>query len=244
MKKNNGLTKEQLEKIKLIAEIKTLNKSILSQPAFWTFIAVVITACIGFYTGLFQSQKALIELENKELNLKKDNLHIVIDSLDHQYRILQNEHDSLYFVVYGMQKEQDSIKYAYKIWKQKKQSKKELKDEVLKFTGTVRAFLLEQNKESISNMFKGRQINDNLPQRSKDSLWEIRTIEMINRSNYYMDIYNKNYKTNAIIYREKLAEYLPNHKTEYYFHYTNPVNPLGIEDVVDDLEYMANKLEQ
>lgn len=235
--KFKDLSNDQLAKEKLIAEIKS--HRIYKQPAFWTFIVILITAGTGFYTGLFQAQRTLIELQNVELSLKRDALSLKIDSLENEFNKLRHDNDSIYIVANNLQNEQDSIKKKYAIWKKTKQSKEELQTEVLDYVNTLRVLISEYKAKSDEILYEMRTGSNT------DSLWNVHSNKISFISTEYMNKYKNLYKTQSILYRDKLIEYLSNYKSVYgYVDYLHVVNFLGIEAIADDLEYMANELEK
>ena len=133
--------------------------------------------------------------------------------------------------------QQDSIILAYKVWEKAKQSRHELKLEVFDLATNVHTILFEY--KTISDSLFYLEFNTG----NFDSLWNDRNQKSSKNSNELMYKYKSMYKTQAIVLKEKLLTYFPNYKgKKYWTDYEHPTNPLGIESIVDELEYLAKKL--
>ncbi len=122
------------------------------------------------------------------------------------------------------------VEKEFESWKLLKQSKADLKNEVLIFVKNLRDLI---RQEEIREEQKREKFD-------KDHNWE----EYTKYDNIMIRTYNNNFKTLAIIYREKLLFYLPKIKVDRntLLDYQYPTNPLGLKQITDNLEYMAYKL--
>lgn len=234
-KKNNRLEKlsnSDLSQNKLIAEINNLNKSFWKQPSFWTFLVVLIATIYSWQSGLFETKSKILELQTMQLDLKKDTLNNQIDMLQKQKKDLIKKYDSLTIVVNNITSDYEKIKNNFQKWKLEKQSKSDLQSEVLAFVKELRKLV---NNDKIKD--ENARIKF-----EKDKNWEEYTNSFV--QNTLIRQYDSNYKTKAIIFREKLNYFLPNlnidHNTLTDYQY--PTNRLGIENIINNLEYIAYKL--
>jgi hypothetical protein len=78
----------------------------------------------------------------------------------------------------------------------------------------------------------------------RSSAWNKRNEEMSALSRTLMTEYSGRFKARAILYKEELVMRLPpsNRDKSKDFTYEHPTNPLGYEEVVDDLEMLARRL--
>lgn len=241
------LSKEELEKEKLIKEVKSIG-TLWRIPAFWAFLAFFGTAIVGYTTGYFQSEKAKMELtkerislENERLDNRKHRLLFQMDSLKEEFQTKQTEFDSLYMYTNRLLSSQDSIKAVYKIWQRKKQSKAELIDEATDLILEIRS-ALELYEKKTSSLY--RRSNAGLSRKQEDSLWNYD----INMSSFYsnelMSLYRQRYMTKALVVRDKLLAYNIKGKRKLLddLDYNRPTNPIGMNMVVDELEYLTQRL--
>lgn len=234
MKKDKfiNLSDTELSRKKLIAEINSMNKSFWKQPSFWTFLVALIATYYSWQSGIFESNSKILKYQTMELDLKKDSLNKQIEILQIQKKDIQKRNDSLTIVVNDISNEYKKAKNNFQKWKEKKQSKSDLQAEVLAFTKELK---------NLVNDDKIRDENASI-KFEKNKNWEEYTNSLVR--NTLIKQYDANYKTQAIIFREKLNYYLPNINLDRntLFDYQYPTNRLGIEFVIDNLEYLAFKL--
>jgi hypothetical protein len=230
--KLDSLSNEELEKKKLVSEIKNLNKSVWKQPSFWTFLIVILATIYSWQSGLFETKSKILELKTIQLNLRKDTLNQQIEIIQEQKSDIIKKYDSLTVIVYNLSAENASIKKEVESWKQEKQSKFDLGSEILSFVKELRNLI---NKDKIED----EQARERY---EKNKNWNEYTSYLMR--NTLIRNYETNYKTRAIIYREKLIFYLPKVKVDRnsLFEYQYPTNRLGLENITDNLEYMGYKL--
>ena|ERR1700754_964413 len=87
----------ELEKIKLVAEIKSIRKPIFLDPSFWTFIIAVFATIFSLESGLFDTKGEILKLETLKLEQKKDTLTRQIQTLkeDNVSLIIENRQQKL-----------------------------------------------------------------------------------------------------------------------------------------------------
>jgi len=226
----NNLSNPDLEKQKLISEINHLNKSIWRQPSFWTFLIAITATLYSWQSGLFETKSKILELKTMQLDLRKDSLYSEIAYLQNQKLLIERKYDSLFVVVNKLEKEKERVEKEFESWKNIKQSKADLKNEILLFVNKLKDLI---RQEEIRQEQKREKYE-------RDNNW----VNYTKYNNIMIRTYNNDYKTSAIIYREKLLYYLPKIKVDRneLFNYQYPTNPLGLQQITNNLEYMANKL--
>lgn len=228
----SSLSISELEKEKLISEIKNINKPIWKQPSFWTFLIAITATIYSWQSGLFETKSKILELKTIQLDLKRDTLIEQIKGLQKQKNELIKKNDSMTLIVNNLVTENEIIKRNIQIWKQEKQSKYGLQKDVLAFVKELKALVAEYEKnyeEAHSRYLKNNDWEEYSSSITKNSLRQS---------------YNVNYRTKAIIFREKLSYFLPNLNIDRntLSDYQHPTNPLGLEEIIYNLEYMAMKL--
>jgi hypothetical protein len=225
--KHKELSKDELEREKLISEIRVLNRP------FWkesSFIIAIMLALIGWLSGIFEASKKLIEIKTKELEKQRDSLVIEISKLSddyitikYNYDSIQGKFDTLSYefekskkTEYTLKINNDSLKIELDIWKLLKQSKPDLQKEVLGFVREIR-FLISEYTPSLDN------------------------------THVVCRIYDHNYRQNALLYRQKLEYLLYGtnstgnfEKSSYYMEVRATIRSMRF--VADDLEAMANMI--
>ena len=224
----------KLKKEKLIAEIKIL-KNIWRHPTFWaslfTLLIALTATTYSWKSGLFEIKSEKLELETIKLEMKRDTLSMRIFELESKYSQARKKYDSVIIVINDYVNQYDSIQKVIKKWEKIKQNKSELEEEVLQFVSQLRKLIndikISENKE-IEELIKNR----NTP--------------YVYTQNIYISEYDTKYKIKAIIYRDKLLKYLPNIKMKQIdvSFYEHVVNRLMLEEIADNLEYLALKLKE
>ena len=76
IKRIEDMTLGELEKQKLITEIKHLKKPFYLDPSFWTFIIAISAAYLSWQSGIFETRGEILKMETLKLEDKKDTLNI------------------------------------------------------------------------------------------------------------------------------------------------------------------------
>jgi hypothetical protein len=223
--KHEVISRDDLETIKLISEIRSL-KLFWLIPALNLAVAI-LAALIGFWSGFFDTNMKLIEIErnklenlqdsieDKQILLKKLNLiTIKKDSLEIKLTDSYNQIDSKNKMIHN----KDSIIEVLNKWITTNQPRLDLKQEVLSFVKEIRVLIDEFNKINSYSNFP-----------------------------VLCNIYNFNYQQKAILYRTKLEYYIYGLNSvedfEGFRNYTTiPASIISMRYVADDLENLANKL--
>lgn len=113
----------------------------------------------------------------------------------------------------------------------------ELKEEGEAIIEGIRDLLTEYRKEQDEYM----NLRFNATDEEREKVWHESNHLSSLSSSKLMSSYNKLYKVKAIITKDELLRRLPKFEREDHndTDYTNPTNPLGIESVVNDLEYLT-----
>jgi len=69
------LNLNELEKLKLITEIKHLQRPFYLDPSFWTFIIAISAAVFSLQSGIFETKGEVIKLETLKLEQRRDTLN-------------------------------------------------------------------------------------------------------------------------------------------------------------------------
>ncbi|MBU4231108.1 MAG: PIN-like domain-containing protein [Desulfobacterales bacterium] len=139
-----------------------------------------------------------------------------------------------------------SEKRFAKATKQSLLSNEEIVERALHIVKELRVQLAEERRasESLSNQ-RMSAMRSATTQEEKNNIWE--TFNQIDRepTQRLMQLYKFNFKVDAILLRDEMLARLPEDillsKRERSFPhmYEHPTNPLGLEAVIDDLEYLA-----
>nr|WP_321406497.1 hypothetical protein [uncultured Carboxylicivirga sp.] len=92
-----NLDKSELEKRKLISEIKDYHKPFFIRN-FASITVVILTLAslfVGFYTGLFDAKKEILELDVRKFEERKVLLSYTIDSLKESVQQISSQRDSV-----------------------------------------------------------------------------------------------------------------------------------------------------
>ncbi|MET3320552.1 UNVERIFIED_ORG: hypothetical protein ABIC97_003652 [Peribacillus simplex] len=113
----------------------------------------------------------------------------------------------------------------------------ELKEEGEAIIEGIRDLLTEYRKEQDEYM----NLRFNATDEEREKMWHESNHLSSLSSSKLMSSYNKLYKVKAIITKDELLRRLPKFEKEDHndTDYTHPTNPLGIESVVNDLEYLT-----
>jgi nitrate/TMAO reductase-like tetraheme cytochrome c subunit len=122
----------------------------------------------------------------------------------------------------------------------------ELKNKTLEFVQKLRDWLSKRNLESTHISNEGwNAVRMASSDEEKNRLWHQYTNREILSSLKFKAEYDQKFKVDSIILRDELLARLPekdrNQRT--YSMYENPVNPIGMGMVADDLEHMAKLLQ-
>lgn len=114
---------------------------------------------------------------------------------------------------------------------------------ILNIVTSLRALLAEHNIESDKNQAERMSAIRNAPEENRSFLWGVFN-ELDSLASRRLMTEYESYKIDTILYRDGLLELLPssikNIRPEHIdTMYTHPTNPLGIREVIDDLEYLA-----
>lgn len=115
-----------------------------------------------------------------------------------------------------------------------------LKDEALNLISGIRRLLANYREDQDKYVYLFHFDDED----DRDRKWNEKTNLMETSSRKFMNLYNELYKVQAILMREKLLDRLPKQQIDesMEFIYENPTNPLGVEDIADDLEKLARRL--
>lgn len=147
-------------------------------------------------------------------------------------------------VVKAVKFSEDSVKFKTK---QSLYSNSELAERSLIIVKELRSVLIENRIESDrlldQRMFEMRTATEG----NRDEIWNKYNQADRDPTLKLMHFYNSNFKIDAIMLRDEMVSRLSNEVLEsresFSFHmYEHPTNPLGLERVIDDLEYLAKCL--
>lgn len=238
--KYDNLPKDELERTKLIEEIKS-HKKVWRIPAFWAFLAVTITTVIGFYTGFFDAQKAKLELDtavlearrdtlNKKINDLERRLQITTDSMQEVISLQEYQIDSLDAFSLSILESQDSIKQAYKVWKKETETKENLLEEIDDFVKQVTR-LDQKRRDCLTNLMqRKRKVQSNIYKKIDPEAPEYRQL-LQTKSDSVLDYFfllerrceNRVNAEATAVFRSK-ALYLRNRILSYNVKIEDPIN--------------------
>ena len=115
----------------------------------------------------------------------------------------------------------------------------DLKNEALLIVSGIRGLLAEYRKEQ--DEYSYLRFSRDIPIEERDRIWDEMNYLSSQSTSKLMSTYNQLYKVKAIVIKDELLYRLSNLERDSHkdFIYTHPTNPLGIEDVADDLEHLA-----
>lgn len=115
-----------------------------------------------------------------------------------------------------------------------------LKDDALNLISGIRRLLANYREEQGKYVYLFHFDDED----DRERKWNEKTNLMETSSRKFMNLYNELYKIQAILMREKLLDRLPKQQIDesMEFIYENPTNPLGVEEIADDLEKLARRL--
>lgn len=147
-------------------------------------------------------------------------------------------------VVKAVKSSENSAKFKTK---QSLYSNSELLEKSMVIVQELRSVLTENRIESdlISNQRMSAMRS--ATEENRNDIWELSNTFDRNLTISLMNLYNSNFKIDAIMLRDEMVYRLSNEILEKRerssFHmYEHPTNPLGLESVVDDLEYLAKSM--
>jgi hypothetical protein len=147
-------------------------------------------------------------------------------------------------VVKAVKSSENSAKFKTK---QSLYSNSELLEKSMVIVQELRSVLTENRIESdlISNQRMSAMRS--ATEENRNDIWEKFNTFDRDPTRSLINLYNSNFKIDAIMLRDEMVSRLPNEILEKRerssFHmYEHPTNPLGLESVVDDLEYLAKSM--
>ena len=75
-KRIEELNFNELQKLKLVTEVKQLRKPFYLDPSFWTFIIAISAAYLSWQSGIFETKGEVLKLETLKLKQRRDTLNI------------------------------------------------------------------------------------------------------------------------------------------------------------------------
>ena len=147
-------------------------------------------------------------------------------------------------VIKAVKSSEDSVKFNTK---QSLHSNSELAERALLIVKKLRSALME-NRMTSDRVTEQRMLEmRNASEEERDEIWD--KFNKIDRDPTLKLIhyYNSNFKIDAMMLRDEMESLLPNEilekrESSSFYMYEHPTNPLGLERVVDDLEYLAKCL--
>jgi len=122
---------------------------------------------------------------------------------------------------------------------------KELRDRTMELVAQIHDLLAQLQHEQNNLLFQQRAVMMKAQSdEEKERLWNEHTNAIIDLSTTFMQEFNKRFKIEAILLRDEMLSRLPEAALDSRkaLFYDLPTNPLGIEEVVSDLERLAKTL--
>ncbi|QLE09612.1 DUF4935 domain-containing protein [Pseudoalteromonas shioyasakiensis] len=147
-------------------------------------------------------------------------------------------------VVKAVKSSEDSVKFKTK---QSLHSNSELAERALLIVEKLRSALIANKIERDRVIEQQMQEMRTATEENRDKIWHKYNRVDRDPTAKLMNYYNSNFKIDAIMIRSEMESRLPNEILENrentsFDMYSHPTNPLGLESVVDDLEYLAKSL--
>lgn len=120
-----------------------------------------------------------------------------------------------------------------------------LRTEALDLVAQIREFLSQRDEEDRLSDVEWQQMMSATTEEETRELSHRFSENLIQRSRKFIREYETRFKVDAIILRDELLSRLPQHRTDNRrrgVFYEHPTNPLGVGEVVDDLEFLAKSL--
>lgn len=255
----NSTRKEQLEKIKLVEEIKNLRRPFFKTPTFWPPFLAFLTA---FTVYLYTWQSGIFDLREKTIQYRTDTLQKIFNALQREVNtkrdslhLLTSQNQSLVYANGILTKDIETTKKAKdqainditKSITKKNLTKKELKEKTLSLIRRYRMakkqndFLMDTTRRYWDSVQKASpkyspSISENQRQ-AESAIYDQLKIE-----------YQESFADSAMFLHQQLILQIPGyieHDSVYInSQYKHPVNHFGIEDVFENLLKLVGQISE
>jgi hypothetical protein len=120
-----------------------------------------------------------------------------------------------------------------------------IRTRALNLVSEMRDFLQQRRAEDDTRMLTQQtEMRNASSEEERSAIWDRYTQPMIQASTAFMFEYSRRFKVQAIVLRDELLSRVlrPSPKHQRTSLYEHPTNPLGVEEVADDLEWLARSL--